>query len=60
MIRLITARRLAALEDAARRLAALQLDMAGTEEALRRCRVDVDRLQRLVADLSHTTAEETR
>lgn len=63
MIRLITARRLAALEAAAARLVALELDMVGTEEALRRCRVDVDRLQRLVADLSdlsHTTAEETR
>lgn len=45
MIRLITARRLAALEEAARRLAALQLDMAGTEEALRQARVEVDQLQ---------------
>lgn len=56
MIRLITARRLAALEEAARRLAALQLDMAGTEDALRRSRVEVDRLQRQ----QQTTTEETR
>lgn len=54
MIRLITARRLAALEDAARRLAALEADMAGTEETLSRVRAEASRLQRLVADL-HTT-----
>lgn len=60
MIRLITARRLAALEDAAARLVALELDMAGTEATLSRVRAEASRLQRLVADLSHTTAEETR
>ena len=58
MIRLITARRLAALEDAARRLAALELDMTGTEEALRRSRVEVDRLQRQLQQ--QQPEEETR
>lgn len=47
-IRIVTRRRLAALEDAAARLAALQADMAGTEETLRRVRVDAARRQQQV------------
>lgn len=47
-IRIVTRRRLAALEDAARRLAALELDMVGTEETLRRVRVDAARRQQQV------------
>ena len=47
-IRIVTRRRLAALEDTARRLAALQADMAGTEETLRRVRVDAARRQQQV------------
>lgn len=47
-IRIVTRRRLAALEDAARRLAALEADMAGTEETLRRVRVDAARRQQQV------------
>ena len=47
-IRIVTRRRLVALEDAARRLAALELDMVGTEETLRRVRVDAARRQQQV------------
>lgn len=60
MIRLITARRLAALEDAARRLAALQADMAGTEETLRRVRVDAARRQQQVDALMAREEQTTR
>lgn len=62
MIRLITTKRLEALkyaagrleettaekEDLAARVAALQEDMAGTEETLRRVRVDAARRQQQV------------
>lgn len=47
-IRIVTRRRLAALEDAAARLVALEADMAGTEETLRRVRVDAARRQQQV------------